>query len=504
MDGSPQGVADRAEPRRRGLLALPTPREGLWLGVVLALMSALPFMVASQPMLTDYASHLARYHVMLDGGHSLFLARYYSFEWLFRGNLGADLLVWPLAKLFGIETAGWLIGFIIPPLTGLGLIAVDWQLRRRVGMGAWLAFATIWSPAMGMGFYNFCLSLALALFAFAGWIKLEGWKWRWALYLPIGLVVWLCHASGWGILGVLVFGYEFSRRKGLSAFINPWPLLLPLIPALLFAGEAKGGLSYGDRAGAYKFAIFVQTFRQQELGLDILTLALLVLIVLAAFFTRRIDGRLGWAALLLALLSLAMPRHFGGGDYADYRLIAVTLTIGCLAIAWQPPRWLFWAVPALFLYRLGVTTETWHRQSQEMEAALGALDRLPVGARVAGAVLVEPQSWSLNPFEHAPSYATVRRDALVNSHFAIPGVHMIKLRPEALRGKLADFIDPSQRIIHWRGKKIDLAHFKSAKQADYLWYFGRVRPDTLPAGAKVIYATRTSFLARLANPPRGS
>src|SRR5205085_5960299 len=108
-------------------------------------------------------------------------------------------------KIFGLETAGWLIGFIIPPMTGLGLVAVDWQLRRRVGMGAWLAFATIWSPAMGMGFYNFCLSLALALFAFATWVKLEGWRWRWALFVPIGLLVWLCHASGWGILGVLVF-----------------------------------------------------------------------------------------------------------------------------------------------------------------------------------------------------------------------------------------------------------------------------------------------------------
>lgn len=504
MDAMPQVAATTSAKPGTGLRARPGPREGLWLGIVLALLSCLPFLVARHPQLTDYGSHLARYHVMLDGGQSPFLARYYEFTWLFRGNLGADLLVWPLARLFGLETAGWLIGLVIPPLTGLGLVAIEWQLRRRVGIGALLAFATIWSPAMGMGFYNFCLSLALALFAFAGWIRLEGRRLRWALFVPVGLLVWLCHASGWGILGVLVFGYEWSRRKGLPAFVAPWPLMLPLIPAILFAGETKGSLSYGDKPWTYKFAIFVQTLREQSIGLDIVTLGFLVLLILVALGFRRIDGRLGWAALAFAVLSLVMPRHFGGGDYADYRLMAVTLTVGCLAMSWQAPRWLFWLAPLLFLARLEFTTEAWHRNSRELDLALKALDLVPRGARIAGAVVVEPQAWTLNPFEHATSYATVRRDALVNSHFAVPGVHMLRLRPGVVDEPQKDFLDPSQRHIHWRGRSIDLEHFKPAGQADYLWYFGRLPPDRLPPGTKVIYATHRSFLARLANPPRGS
>jgi len=486
------------------LRARPSAREGLTLAVVLALLSCLPFLVAKHPQLTDYGSHLARYHVMLDGGRSPFLAQYYEFEWLFRGNLGADLLVWPLARAFGLETAGWLIGLVIPPLTGLGLIAVEWQLRRRIGIGALLAFATIWSPAMGMGFYNFCLSLALALFTFAAWIRLEGRRWRWMLFVPAGLLVWLCHASGWGVLGVLVFGYEWSKRKGLPAFLAPWPLMAPLLPAVLFAGGTKGSLSYGTKPLTYKFAIFVQTLREQSLVLDILTLALLLAIILVALGLRKIDGRLGWAALALGVLSLVMPRHFGGGDYADYRLMAVTLTIGCLAISWQAPRWLFWLAPLLFLVRLDLTTEAWQRNSRELELALRALDKVPQGARIAGAVLVEPQAWTLNPFEHAPSYATVRRDALVNSHFAVPGVHMLRLRPGVVQGPQKDFLDPSQRYIHWRRRPIDLSGFKSARQADYLWYFGRVPPDLLPPGTRVIHATRHSFLARLAKPRHGS
>lgn len=478
----------------RAMLARATAREGLLLGLFLAVLAAMPFIIAGTPQLTDYPSHLARYHVMLDGGRDPFLARYYDFKWQFTGNLGADLLIWPLAKLVGLEPAGRLIGLIIPPLTGLGIVAVEWVLRRRVGIGAMLAFAFIWSPAMGMGFYNFCLSLALALWTFALWVRLEGWRWRAALYVPVGLVIWLCHASGWGVLGVLVFGYEWHRRKGPGALIAPWPLAFPVLPMLL-SGGAKGVLGYGKKVATFKMAIWLQAMRDQSFLLDVGSLALVVLILLAAALTRKIDGRLGWAALILLVLTIAMPRHFGGGDYADYRLIAVALMVGCMAIDWRAPRWLLWLAPVLFLVRLDLTCAAWEVNARQLRQDLKALDYLPQGARVAGAVVVEARGWALNPFEHVPSFATVRKNALVNSHFAIPGVHMLSLREGG-----PDFVDPSHRVTHWPGRPINLQHFRPAKQADYLWYFSEHGPTTLPPGTKVLFATRHSFLARLAKP----
>jgi len=333
---------------------------GLVAGLLLCLLAALPFFVTSLPQMTDFASHLARYHVMLDGGQSRWLARYYDFAWIFAGNLGADLLMVPLGHALGVERAAWLIGMAIPVLTGLGIVAVEWTLRRRIGAGSLLAFATIWSPAMGMGFFNFCLALALALLAFAGWVRLEGWRGRAPLFLGVGLLVWLCHASGWGVLGVLVFGYEWHRRKGLgsrrlAAFVAPWPLLLPLVPQLL-TGGARGALDYGGEILRYKVLIWVQALRGQSLSLDLFTLALLVGFIAIALVLRRIDGRLGWAALILAALSLVMPRHFGGGDYADYRLIAVSLMIGAMAVDWPVHRLGFVLAALPFLVRMGVLT----------------------------------------------------------------------------------------------------------------------------------------------------
>ena len=464
--------------------------------MALALLSCLPFIVAAYPQMTDYPSHLARWRVMLDGGHSRFLARYYDFTWLWTGNLGADLLIRPFASMFGLETGGRILGAMIPPLTGLGVIAVEWTLRRRVGVGSLLAMALIWSPALVLGFYNFCLSLALALLSFALWVRLEGRKWRWAPFIVLGVLTWLCHVSGWGVLGVLVFGYEWHRRPGLAAFLAPWPLALPFLLLVLTASSA-GSAPYGDGVLHYKSLIWQMAMRDRSWALDIGTLAVVIALLLGAIVSRRFDGRLGWAALMLAALTLAVPRHLGGGDYADYRLIAVTLMVGCMAIRCPVPRWVLWLAPALFVIRIGVTTAAWYEQSRETEAMLGALDHLPMGARVAGAVVMDTDDWSVDPHGHLPSYATVRRDALVNSHFAVKGVHMLSLRngPEG-------FTDPSQRIFRAPGAPIDLSGFEPARHADYLWYIGREAPARLPDGAIVVFSTRGSFLARLANSNR--
>lgn len=478
----------------RGSATMRTHRlEGLWLGLVLAMLSALPFLVAVHPQQGDYPSHLARYYVMLHRQDSAFLTRYYDFHWMWTGNLGVDILMWPLGSLLGVERAAWLIAFLLPPLTGLAIITVEWVLRRRVGVGSLLAFATIWSPSMLMGFSNFNLSLVLALFAFALWVKLREWKWRPLLFVPVGIVVWLCHSAGWGVLGVLVFGYEWHRRKGPGAFLAPWPLLLPLI-AIASEPGIGGSFQYGEGAALFKLAIWFKALSDRDPTLDMVSALLLILAIGVATHARKLDGRLAWAALIMAFLTLAMPRHFGGGDFADRRLIPIALMLGCMAIDARVPRWALYLAPALFLVRLGVTTMAWKDESERLEQALVALDEVPQGARIAGAQSFYVGRWGPDAFAHAPSYATVYKDALVNTHFAVPGVHMLSVREGG-----ANFADPSQRVLAAPGESVDLSHHKPAAHADYLWYFGDNPVSKLPEGAVVLYRSQGSLLARLAN-----
>ena len=168
----------QSAPRRTGLAAWlsarPTAREGVLLGLVLAVLTCLPVLVAKYPQMVDYAAHLARYYVMLERSENAFLQRYYEFDWKWSGNLGADLLVQPLAALFGLEAAGRIIAGLVPLLTALGILAVEWSLRRRIGLASLLALCFVWSPSLILGFLNFGLAQAAALFAFAAWVRLGG------------------------------------------------------------------------------------------------------------------------------------------------------------------------------------------------------------------------------------------------------------------------------------------------------------------------------------------
>ena len=153
VPSSPQHV------RWRGwLTGEPGPTEFLWLGLFLALISALPVLVATYPQMVDYPAHLARMHIMLTRDSSPYLQEYYGFQWRWMGNLGADILAWPLTRVMSLEMAGRVMAGLIPPLTGLSLLAAEWAVRRRIGLASLLAFA------FGMVFFTVIMGNAFAAF----------------------------------------------------------------------------------------------------------------------------------------------------------------------------------------------------------------------------------------------------------------------------------------------------------------------------------------------------
>lgn len=498
--GEPESRVGRAHPWLRD--------QAFWFGVILSCLASLPAMVAWAPQMTDYPSHLAGFKVMLDHGYDPFLTHYFLFKWEWTGNLGAELLMVPLAPIFGLEPAGRLIVAAIPFLTGLSIIAVAWTLRGRVGVGPILAFAAIWSPSLLMGFLNYSLSLAMALFAFALWVRMEESPWRRIVFVPISFGVWLCHVSGWGIMGVLVFGYEWTKRRDwrdLVPITKPWPLVFPLVPMLAGMG-ANSKVSYG-RWGVleYKWGILYKAMRSYDQVFDIASLCVLLAVIVFALLSKRFDGRVGWAALILLVLTLLVPRQIFGGDYADYRLSTTAVMVACLAVDWTVPRWGLALAALLFTSRIAVTTTVWYEDAQSARKMIAALDYVPDGARVATAVAIPRSQWLFGPFEHFGSYAVVRRSAMENSNFALPDVHMLSMRETKYR-----FNDPTQRILYSENQNIDLRKFKPARHADYLWFIGNVQPVALPDGAWIVYSVPGSFLARLpdavdlANPADGS
>jgi hypothetical protein len=233
--------------------------------------------------------------------------------------------------------------------------------------------------------------------------------------------------------------------------------------------------------------------RDQSALIDMASVLVLLAAPVLAHKRGRLDGRIGRAALILGGLTVIMPRYLGGGDFADYRLVPVALAAGCLAIDVPFSRRLLVLAALPFVLRCAITTAAWERQSRLTGQIVEALPHIPRGAVVAGAYAEDRLSWVQPVTGHVFAYATVRRDALTNSDFALAGVHL-------LRHRRADpgFADPSQRILLPAGQAPDLAGFAPARQAQYLWYAGDVPPRSWPAGAVLVYRNRQTLLLRLA------
>ena len=154
--------------------------------------------------------------------------------------------------MFGLELAVKLIVLTIPPLTAVGLLWIAREVHGRIPATALFALPLAYSYPFQFGFVNFALSMALALNAFALWLRLARLgrlRLRAVLFVPIGFLLWLCHTFGWGVLGVLAFSAELirehDRRKGLVLAVDP---CRPPLPAARAARAADGAWRSGGHA----------------------------------------------------------------------------------------------------------------------------------------------------------------------------------------------------------------------------------------------------------------
>ena len=179
------------------------------------LVSALPLLWPGIPAIVDLPGHMGRYRVQLDLADSPELQRYYLFHWALIGNLGVDLIVQALGPIFGIEPVVKAVAISIPMLTVAGLLWVAREVHGRVPPTALFALPFAFNYPFLFGFVNFALAMALALLAFALWLRLgrqERWGLRIALFIPISCLIWVCHVFGWGTLCLLAFSAELVRR----------------------------------------------------------------------------------------------------------------------------------------------------------------------------------------------------------------------------------------------------------------------------------------------------
>ena len=472
------------------------------------------------PPLVDLPGHMGRYAVELDPGP---FRQWYEFHWRIIGNLGVDLLIVPMAKVFGLELATKLIIMAIPALTVAGMLWIAREVHGCVPPTAFFALPLAYGHPFVFGFVNFSLSMAFALLAFALWLYLarrEATTWRAIVFLPLSCVVWLAHVFGWGLLGLLCASAELVRQRdtgrswltaATATGVACLPLAVPLVPMLAWRAASAPGNTGDWFDWQAKQQWLAMTLRTQWQGFDLISIWLLVGVILLGLGHRALgfSRPLTFALIVLVATYIALPRIVFGSAYADMRLTPYLFAIAILAIrptAAAQPRFLTLLASlglVFFGVRIAGTTVAFAATSGRYQQALVALDHLPVGTRVA-AFVGQPcgMRWATNRMEHLPALAIVRRRAFVNDQWSVSGSSPMTI----VKSDAGDFaIDPSQMVTSTRclgsfRRSLDAALATFPRAAfDYVWLLDAPRFDArLTVGMDLVWSSGTDRLYRIA------
>lgn len=469
--------------------------EALWLWLALAALSVLPFLVTPYPPLTDFYSHVGRYHVMLEHGRAPLLDRYYAFEWGLIPNLGQDLLMVPVGRLLGAERGALLLAALIPPLTVLGVRSLSLAVHGRVQPLALLAMPFAYSYSFLFGFMNYHTGVVVVIGALVAWYRLRDRPilWRLAFLAIASFAAWLAHLSAWALLCCAIGLFELAaafRHYGWRPLAALPRLIVTaavlLLPVLLMFGKAAGDPEKFVYPGLMrKLHWFVYPLRDEWKALDFFSIVLIALAVFVCLIRDklRFDPAMAAFAALTLLLFCVIPTGMRGGYYADMRLLPVLWIAGLLAARLIDGRRLGTAIAivaiGLFCLRIGVTAQAWHKRGALLERDLAALDHVPPGARIFA---MTPErnckSWASEGLSHLPSLAIVRRQSYVNTEWKIPGQQLMQPAYDTGPGfDVAPMVSPPDRACQGRIAAEALDRFPRDR-FDFVWLFGVPLPPS--------------------------
>jgi hypothetical protein len=497
---------------------------------LLILISAVPLLYPSIPPLVDLLGHMGRYRVQLDLASSPWLKEYYGFHWAAIGNLGVDILIIPLAKIFGLELAVKLIVLAIPPMTVAGFLWVAREVHGRIPPTALFALPFAYSHPFMFGFVNFALSIALAFLAFGLWLRLarlHRLKLRAILFVPISLIVFFTHTFGWGVLGLLCFSGEAVRqhdsgqgwfRSGVKAALHASVMALPLLFVLSWRSSIHGGITGHWFDFNLKWHFFLASLRDRLKWFDVGAVTLTILVMIESLRRRELtfSRNLVFSALVLFAGFILLPYLVFSSAYADMRMIPYVIAVLLLAIRFrgETKRPVADVIAVLglvfFLARIAGTTVSLGLAAQDQEAKLQALDRVPMGARVLSLVHTGcGNGWSLPRNTHLGAMTIVRRHGFSNDQWVTAGLNLLSLRYREARPFTSD---PSQIVriprcggrLYWNSDTA-LRAIPPGK-FDFLWLIDFPPLDPrLTQGMQPVWRGRDSTLYRLPPvPPSGA
>lgn len=422
--------------------------------LVLALAFAVPLLLPTIAPLADLPTHMARYHVGDALAGSPGLQRFFSFEWRFMPNLGMDLLVFPLAKLIGLEAAVRVLVSAIPALAIIGMLWIAREAHRRPPATVLFALPLAMGFPVTYGFVNYCLAVSLSLIAFGYWLRLSNRGLtvrRDLVFLLIAPIILTAHIVGFAVLGALcggsILGRELERRHRFlpavaSAARASLPLAWPILILVLWRDASQGPPPSGWLDWQTRALWFMGVLREQWALLDLLSAAVVYGVGALPLIAR---GRFAYApqvgvpALILWAAALLLPPTLVT-QFASVRLIYVAAAVTVLAVRPRAPmpQWVTPIALAFVCVRLISSGISLIQADRQFDRELTALNYIAPGSLVMAFNGVEcARAWAPNRQTGLPSIATVRRDAFINQQFITAEGQLLTFRPD--RANLAAY-----------------------------------------------------------------
>jgi len=422
---------------------------------LLVTLSAVPVFSTVLPPLLDYPNHLARMHLLAEGGDA-----FYSVRWAVLPNLAEDLIVPSLARVMPLDVAAKLFLVTIFSLMAGGVIWLN-----RIATGGWrlwplLGFLFLYNRILLWGFVNYLFGIGVALVGTASWLALESRRW-WIRVPSSSLVALACffsHIAAFGFYTLVIIGVELLPAVG-EFRARQWPALgrriaigLPqfVAPAALWLSvrhdAPTGTVSYA--ALWRKVDLLFSVFDNYNRAFDVGCFALFLAFVGGLLWTRRLGlaPRLATAVGIVFAVYLLLPSQIYGGSGADHRL---PTGLFLLMVAATAPRFSSPFVAAavglvaalVLVVRLGMIERVWRAADQVYSADLVGIDALPQASKLA---IAHPDLFHVVPIPevHLPVLAISRREVFVPTLFAIKGQQPVALKPAF--AALADAAQPQR------------------------------------------------------------
>ncbi len=425
-------------------------RRTIWIAILSLALACVPLAVVSLLPIADMPNHLARIHILRDGGADPFLSAYYSIDWPIIPNLAMDVLLTTFSAIPLYEGGKALLMLIfIGMLFGVGFLSR--ALHGRTGVLFLLVALLFYNRILLWGMVNYLIGVVFMLIGVALWIRMKDSKpaVRVLVSSVLAIVIFFCHLFPFGLYAIALGAYELQRLcersnrhakewattagVGLIQFILPLYAFFVLAPTSEFASEVGFGHFMRKLVN-----IPFMTFNNYDVALDLLTFVLVGGVALYSLWRRHIViARSMWGVIAAFVAThFAMPQFLMSSPGADIRTFIPLVLIGLASLSVQSiPRRLSHSLVgifvALFVVRTGVVAEHWHRAEVEVLPEYEtAISHMHEGAKVATYFMLNERKWFVDPpHEHYVTLAIIRKSAFVARLWAHPAQQPVVFAP---------------------------------------------------------------------------